>query len=358
MSRRSWTCPLPPCCCKSRLCGYVRRAGGQPAGAAAREARQPGRFWLRDRGRAFRDRGGGAGADFRGRAMGERLLSFGRRWFLTFSSRSSSIRWALSSCSSYRCWRWRCRSIPSAMCGDSTGARTSACWRAFYNALLLATTLVFTASNAFFFLIAWEIMALTAYCLVSFEHEKAETRNAGVLYFIMSHIGTGCLILGFLLLFQAAGGQSPVITASTPSARWATRCPPGRRDAVFLLFLFGFGVKAGIVPLHIWLPEAHPVAPSNVSALLSGRAHQDRHLRAHARAVRLPGHAAELVGRHGPDHRDHLRRAGRALRADGARPQAAAGLSQHREHRHHPHGAGRVADVPAHRTIRCWRRWR
>src|SRR5437899_2098057 len=73
---------------------------------------------------------------------------------------------------------------------------------AFYNALLLATTLVFTAANAFFFLIAWEIMALTAYCLVSFEHEKPETRSAGVLYFIMSHIGTGCLILGFLLLFQ------------------------------------------------------------------------------------------------------------------------------------------------------------
>ena len=76
---------------------------------------------------------------------------------------------------------------------------------AFFNLLLLATTLVFLAGNAFFFLIAWEIMALTAYCLVSFEHEKAETRNAGVLFFIMSHIGTGCLILGFLLLFQASG---------------------------------------------------------------------------------------------------------------------------------------------------------
>src|ERR1041384_1061311 len=76
---------------------------------------------------------------------------------------------------------------------------------AFYNALLLATTLVFTACNAFFFLLVWELMALTAYCLVSFEHEKTETRNAGVLYFIMSHLGTGCLILGFLLLFQATG---------------------------------------------------------------------------------------------------------------------------------------------------------
>jgi hydrogenase-4 component B len=136
---------------------------------------------------------------------------------------------------------------------------------AFYNALLLVTTLVFTASNAFFFLIAWEIMALTAYCLVSFEHEKPEARNAGVLYFVMSHVGTGCLILGFLLLFQAAGDYS---FASFRSL--GEQLSPGRRDAAFLLFLIGFGVKAGIVPLHIWLPEAHPVAPSHISALLSG----------------------------------------------------------------------------------------
>jgi hydrogenase-4 component B len=141
---------------------------------------------------------------------------------------------------------------------------------AFYNALLMATTLVFTASNAFFFLIAWEIMALTAYCLVSFEHEKSEARSAGVLYFVMSHIGTGCLILGFLLLFQAAGGQSPGDYSFDTFRALGEKMSAGRRDAAFLLFLFGFGVKAGIVPLHIWLPEAHPVAPSNVSALLSG----------------------------------------------------------------------------------------
>src|SRR6266568_4791398 len=85
------------------------------------------------------------------------------------------------------------------------GRKNVAVLAAFYNLLLLSTTLVFSASNAFFFLMAWEIMALSAYCLVSFEHEKAETRNAGVLFFIMSHVGTGCIILGFLLLFQAAG---------------------------------------------------------------------------------------------------------------------------------------------------------
>ena len=136
----------------------------------------------------------------------------------------------------------------------------------FFNSLLLATTLVFLADNAFFFLIAWEVMALSAYLLVSFEHEQEETRRAGVLFFVMSHIGTGCLILGFLLLFQAAGGDYSFARFHTLGATM----PPLRRDAVFLLFLAGFGVKAGIVPLHPWLPAAHPVAPSNVSALMSG----------------------------------------------------------------------------------------
>jgi hydrogenase-4 component B len=136
---------------------------------------------------------------------------------------------------------------------------------AFFNVLLLAVTLVFLASNAFFFLIAWEIMALTAYCLVSFEHEHEETRNAGVLFFIMSHIGTVCLILGFLLLFQVSGGYG-----FDGFHAFGEKMSPGKRDAVFLLFLVGFGVKAGVVPLHIWLPAAHPVAPSNVSALMSG----------------------------------------------------------------------------------------
>jgi hydrogenase-4 component B len=135
----------------------------------------------------------------------------------------------------------------------------------FFNVLLLATTLVFLSDNAFFFLIAWEIMALTAYCLVSFEHEQEETRNAGVLYFVMSHIGTGCLILGFLLLFQASGGYG-----FDGFHALGEVMSPGKRNAAFLLFLIGFGVKAGIVPLHIWLPAAHPVAPSNVSALMSG----------------------------------------------------------------------------------------
>ena len=136
---------------------------------------------------------------------------------------------------------------------------------ALFNTLLLAVTLVFTSDNAFFFLIAWEIMALSAYCLVSFEHEHDETRNAGVLYFVMSHIGTGAIILGFLLLFQAAGDYQFANFRAL-----AQTMPAGTRNAAFVLFLFGFGIKAGVVPLHTWLPAAHPVAPSNVSATMSG----------------------------------------------------------------------------------------
>jgi len=136
---------------------------------------------------------------------------------------------------------------------------------ALFNALVLATTLTFLADNIWMFLIAWELMALTAYCLVSFEHEEPKTRDAGVLYFIMSHIDAGCIILGFLLLFQASGDYGFASLHDIGS-----QMPPGKRNAAFILFLLGFGIKAGIVPLHIWLPVAHPVAPSNVSALMSG----------------------------------------------------------------------------------------
>lgn len=136
---------------------------------------------------------------------------------------------------------------------------------ALFNTLLLVTTVVFLADNVFLFLFAWELMALTAYLLVSYEHEHEETRNAGVLYFVMSHIGTGALILGFLLLYAASGSLGFDCFHAL-----GERMPAGQRSAVFLLFLFGFGVKAGMVPFHIWLPTAHPVAPSNVSALLSG----------------------------------------------------------------------------------------
>jgi hydrogenase-4 component B len=145
------------------------------------------------------------------------------------------------------------------------GRRNVGLLGAFYNALLLATTLLFAADNIWVFLIAWELTALTAFCLVVFEHEKPETRQAGVLFFIMSHIDAGCIIAGFFLLFQQSGDYSFSSLHHIGEAM-----STGRRNAAFILFLLGFGIKSGIIPLHIWLPVAHPVAPSNVSALMSG----------------------------------------------------------------------------------------
>ncbi|MCL5745086.1 MAG: hydrogenase 4 subunit B [Acidobacteria bacterium] len=135
----------------------------------------------------------------------------------------------------------------------------------FYNVLLLSLALVFTASNAFFFLLAWEVMALSAYCLVSFEHEKKETRKAGTLFLIMSHAGTGLLLMGFLVLATSSGSLD-----FSEFHLLISKLAPQLQAVVFVLFFLGFGVKAGIIPIHVWLPAAHPVAPSNISALMSG----------------------------------------------------------------------------------------
>src|SRR5712692_757793 len=134
-----------------------------------------------------------------------------------------------------------------------------------FDLLLLSLTIVFTAANAFLFLIAWEVMALAAYGLVTFYHEDRETRRAGLLYVIMAHIDAGCLLLGFALLIHASG--SAEFASFRPIA---AQLSGGQQTAGFVLFFLGFGIKAGVIPFHIWLPAAHPVAPSNVSALLSG----------------------------------------------------------------------------------------
>jgi hydrogenase-4 component B len=147
----------------------------------------------------------------------------------------------------------------------SAARRNPGLFCAFLNLLLLALTLVFTASNVLFFLIAWELTAVAAYFLVVFDHESAEARKGGLLYLLMSRGGTGMLFVDFLLLASAASSLDfPALHGVSQ------RLTPLAAASAFLLLFLGFGVKAGIIPLHIWLPAAHPVAPSNVSALLSG----------------------------------------------------------------------------------------
>jgi hydrogenase-4 component B len=136
---------------------------------------------------------------------------------------------------------------------------------AMFNLLLLALTLQVMADNALTFLILWEAMSLTAYCLVLTEHDRPGTVRAGVWYLAMTHAGFAALIAMFLLLSGAD------LTSSFASMRaGAALLSPTSRNAIFLLALFGFGAKSGIIPLHVWLPMAHPVAPSHVSAILSG----------------------------------------------------------------------------------------
>jgi hydrogenase-4 component B len=149
--------------------------------------------------------------------------------------------------------------LSHAVSGERTGFVAAG-----FNVLLGAVEAVFVVDNVVAFLFAWELMTLATAALVATEHETASHRRAAYLYLAMSHVGTGCLLAAFLTLATRAGSFSFAdILAGTVVAG-------SPRDLLFALFFAGFGVKAGIVPLHIWLPEAHPAAPSSVSALMSG----------------------------------------------------------------------------------------
>ncbi|MEX2205576.1 MAG: proton-conducting transporter membrane subunit [Myxococcota bacterium] len=136
--------------------------------------------------------------------------------------------------------------------------RLYAPWLSF-NLLCAAMIVVLLARDALLFLLAWETMSLCAYLLVTFEHERAEARRAGWIYLVAAHAGTAALIALFILL-DGALGAAP---GSEPTRH-------AHAGGLLALALLGFGVKAGIVPLHVWLPEAHAAAPSHVSALMSG----------------------------------------------------------------------------------------
>lgn len=123
--------------------------------------------------------------------------------------------------------------------------------------------LVVIADDAFAFMVAWELMSVSSYFLVVYEHQESTNRRAALLYLLMAQIGALLILLGFGVLAAFAGSFTFTAMRHTQLAPlWAT--------IAFTLGLLGFGMKAGIVPLHAWLPEAHPVAPSHISALMSG----------------------------------------------------------------------------------------
>jgi hydrogenase-4 component B len=131
----------------------------------------------------------------------------------------------------------------------------------FYNLLAAAMAVVVLARNAVLFLIAWEVMSLASFFLVTFEHEEKQNRDAGWTYLVAMHIGTAFLLAFFILLGSNTGSLDfDRIGNIAPSAA----------NILFLLAVIGFGTKAGFMPMHVWLPHAHPAAPSHVSAVMSG----------------------------------------------------------------------------------------
>jgi formate hydrogenlyase subunit 3/multisubunit Na+/H+ antiporter MnhD subunit len=132
-----------------------------------------------------------------------------------------------------------------------------------YHLFLAAMGFVLVADDAYGFMVAWETMALASYFLVTAQHGLPEIRRAGFLYMVMAHVGA----LAILLSFGVMQGGSWHFTFD---AMRAAQLSPGWAAAAFGLALVGFGAKAGLLPLHVWLPEAHPAAPSPVSALMSG----------------------------------------------------------------------------------------
>lgn len=132
-----------------------------------------------------------------------------------------------------------------------------------YHIFLASMLMVLLADDGYAFMVAWESMALASFFLVTTDHRHAEIRRAGFLYLLIAHVGAIGILLSFGVMTGGAGDYTFAgMRGQTLSPVWAS--------VAYLLALFGFGAKAGLVPLHVWLPEAHPAAPSPVSAMMSG----------------------------------------------------------------------------------------
>ncbi|MDE1727856.1 MAG: hydrogenase 4 subunit B [Thaumarchaeota archaeon] len=133
-----------------------------------------------------------------------------------------------------------------------------------FNIFILSMILVVGSNNGFFFLMFWELMSLTSFFLVIYDHDKEENVKSGMTYLVMTHFGTALIFVSFLLGYLQTGNFGFDFFRSSSSS-----FPHLIKDLIFVSSFIGFGTKAGIVPLHTWLPKAHPSAPSNVSALMS-----------------------------------------------------------------------------------------
>ncbi|MCP3875977.1 MAG: hydrogenase [Desulfobacteraceae bacterium] len=131
----------------------------------------------------------------------------------------------------------------------------------FYSLLIISMALVVTASNIITFMLSWEIMSLSSFFLVIYNHHSAENRKAGFLYFVFSHVGAMFIFAAFGIIYGYTGSFGFGSMESLPEIA---------KILVFIFTFIGFGSKAGVFPFHIWLPHAHPAAPSHISAVMSG----------------------------------------------------------------------------------------
>lgn len=131
----------------------------------------------------------------------------------------------------------------------------------FFSLLIAAMALVVTSANIITFMLSWEIMSLSSFFLVVYNYESAENRRAGLLYFVFSHVGAMFIFVAFGIVYGLTGSFEFTNMAGLSET------------AKYLIFIFsfvGFGSKAGVFPFHVWLPHAHPAAPSHISAVMSG----------------------------------------------------------------------------------------
>ncbi len=152
---------------------------------------------------------------------------------------------------------------------EYAGRYSPATMGSLFSIFLLSLFLVVTASNAVLFLIMWETMSLSSYLLVVYESRNRESVSSGLLYVVMTHLGTALITVAFIIMWLHTPGEHSFDFSAFRELS-AGALPEAARAAAFLLLLVGFGTKAGLVPLHVWLPQAHPAAPSNISAMMSG----------------------------------------------------------------------------------------
>lgn len=161
-------------------------------------------------------------------------------------------------------------SLPSAVYsfsylkGKYSPAKITLAW-VLLLAFVLSMALVVTVNNVLVFLVFWEIMSLVSYFLVVFDTKHEKSIQAGMIYIVMTHIGTAFLIAAFMIMYKYAHSFDFFVIKNACQIMSSPA-----KNIVFLLLLVGFGTKAGIVPLHIWLPYAHPQAPSHISSIMSG----------------------------------------------------------------------------------------